>query len=83
MGRRRVALLVVVATCTGVTAAPAEAAFPGENGKILFVTLGPPQDESISTIDPDGTNVTRVTNFAFDEARGLRRGPGSRSSAEG
>lgn len=41
----------------GVAAPPAEAAFPGENGKILYVQ----GFQSIRTINPDGTGVTTVT----------------------
>jgi Tol biopolymer transport system component len=45
---------------------PAEAAFPGANGKIAFVG-GPQMIDSanqtkIFTMDPDGSNVARLTN---------------------
>jgi TolB protein len=42
-------------------AGPAQATFPGSNGKIVFFTYNtnPPQ---IGTIDPDGTNRTLITS---------------------
>jgi Tol biopolymer transport system component len=53
-------LVVVVATPTK----PAEAAFPGNNGKIVFVNLfGPgPDDDEIVTMKANGDNKTKLTN---------------------
>jgi Tol biopolymer transport system component len=45
-----------------VEAQPAEAIFPGKNGKIAYVTLTAPRGEEIYTINPDGSGKFRVTN---------------------
>src|SRR5687767_4152811 len=51
------ALLIVLAALPS----PAHAAFPGQNGKIVYVTVQPGEfDRSIHTINPDGTGVTRL-----------------------
>src|SRR4051794_26223402 len=51
---------VRVAVLAGVLglllAAPANAAFPGENGKIAFA-----RDGDVWTVNPDGTNRTQLT----------------------
>jgi Tol biopolymer transport system component len=46
---------------------PAEAAFPGTNGLIVFssdrtTTANPDGDEEIFTMKPDGTSVTQLTD---------------------
>lgn len=44
-------------------AKPAEAAFPGENGKIAFTRIsGDYWESDLYLIDPDGTNPTRITD---------------------
>jgi hypothetical protein len=56
--------------CAALLAAPAEGAFPGKNGKILYDAPGPNASQnyqSLRAINPDGTGVTTVTDFAFDE----------------
>jgi Tol biopolymer transport system component len=54
---------------------PAEAAFPGKNGKIVFSSLrttgdgvdNPTGDYEIFTMNPGGTGVTQLTrNTAYD-----------------
>ena len=52
---RRPLPLLLVAVLAGMVAAPAHAAFPGENGKILFQS-----GNDMRTMDPDGTNVQTV-----------------------
>ena len=50
-------------------AGPAEAAFPGANGKIVFTSIrttgpgvdNPTGDEEIFMMNPDGTEVTQLT----------------------
>jgi Tol biopolymer transport system component len=56
------ATIGVVATAALVTAAqPAQATFPGANGKIAFSTdLGP--DSQIFTVNPDGSSETQLTH---------------------
>ncbi len=56
-----VGLLVLVGT------KPAEAAFPGTNGKIAFssdrvTATNPEGDTEIFTMEPDGTNVQQLTD---------------------
>ena len=47
--------------------APADAAFPGQNGKIAFVGFAD-GDAEIYTINPDGTGLTQLThNTVLDE----------------
>ena len=71
--KRAVALLVTMAlaacfvvSCT--KAQPAEAAFPGENGRVAFVRDGA-QDSRIFTINPDGTSLSKTsTGPRFDSS---------------
>jgi hypothetical protein len=61
MASRWGALLAVAVLGAALAAAPADAAFPGQNGKIAYVTYEPGEgDRSIHTINPDGTGVTRL-----------------------
>jgi Tol biopolymer transport system component len=51
----RLAIIVLLALLLGLAAvAPAEAAFPGANGKIAL--------DGIYVVNPDGTGLTRITN---------------------
>ena len=49
-----------------VISPPAQAAFPGANGKIAFVRILTPApddfDYEIFTMSPDGTGITNLTN---------------------
>jgi Tol biopolymer transport system component len=62
------AVLVAVLVGTG----RAEAAFPGENGKIVFASNptginNPEGDDEIFTMNPDGTGLQQLTqNFSSD-----------------
>jgi hypothetical protein len=50
--------------------APAHAAFPGVNGKIVFDRNDPyPADQDIYSVNPDGTGEMRLNNAAFDDRR--------------
>ena len=63
-GVLRVVLAVAVAGAALLAAQPAHAAFPGENGRIAFVSSG-----QIWTVDGDGSDlqqVTSPTSPAFD-----------------
>lgn len=72
---KRVVLLLaamVLAACfviaTGTKVQPAEAAFPGENGRVAFVRDGA-LDSHIYTISPDGTGLSKVaTTPRFDSS---------------
>ena len=57
----RVAKCFVVAVLALATAAPAQAAFPGENGKIVFTRASATCNPFLYTINPDGTGESRVT----------------------
>ncbi len=65
-------LALVVGWGLSVSAKPAEAAFPGSNGKVAFhsnrVTFFNPQgDYEVFTMNPDGTEVSQLTfNDDFD-----------------
>jgi dipeptidyl aminopeptidase/acylaminoacyl peptidase len=52
-----IALLAAVALLAATP--PANAAFPGQNGKIAFVT----DLQEIWTVDPDGSDLTRLTSL--------------------
>ncbi len=64
--RSRSSLVVVLALyCLGLaqlSVSSAAAAFPGENGKIAFVSTRDAGSEEIYTINPDGTDLQRLTN---------------------
>jgi Tol biopolymer transport system component len=55
--------VVLLAAAAALLAVPkeAEATFPGQNGKIAYVSNGP-GDHEIFTIDPDGGADTNITN---------------------
>jgi Tol biopolymer transport system component len=71
--------LAVALACASIalalTASPSEAAFPGENGKIVFEserTTGPGVDNptgdvEIFTMNPNGTNLTQLTSNTEDD----------------
>lgn len=72
--RALLALLVAAAVAAGVLALvgtkPAEAAFPGVNGKIAFASsrttgagvINPESDSEIFTMNPDGTGIEQLTS---------------------
>jgi Tol biopolymer transport system component len=63
--------LVLVACAVLVVPSAAHAAFPGQNGKILFFASDPdplaPKFKDLWTINPDGANRTRLTNTGLHE----------------
>ena len=63
-------LLIAIAAMCALAAAPAEAAFPGANGKIAFSTA---QLEVPCTMraELDGTGLTRLTESAGIAPAGL------------
>jgi hypothetical protein len=62
MRKRWGAVIVCAALCATLWATPAEAAFPGQNGKIAYV-----EANDIWTVNPDGTGATNLTNDAARE----------------
>jgi TolB protein len=53
---RRISLLLVACGLLAISAAPAHAAFPGNNGKIVFISLNSASgSEDIRTVNPDGS----------------------------
>jgi Tol biopolymer transport system component len=64
------AALVLACTALALVTAqePAEAAFPGENGRIAFVTDDPDaSDDEIFTMAPDGTDPKQLTENAWSD----------------
>ena len=62
MSRERVALLVASALAASlVWVASAQAAFPGQNGKIVFVN-STANGDAIFTVDPDGSGLAQLTS---------------------
>ena len=51
----------LIALAVLALSAPAQAAFPGANGKIAFLRIGAGSDNGIYTMNPDGTGVQNVT----------------------
>lgn len=56
MGKGWGVVIACAALCATLWTAPAEAAFPGQNGKIAFA-----RDGDIWTVNPDGTGRIRIT----------------------
>jgi Tol biopolymer transport system component len=64
---RRVGLVLLAMALTSSllltpAAKPAQAAFPGQNGKIAFTRTEPDGSSEIYTMDPDGNNQTNLSN---------------------
>jgi TolB protein len=53
----RVLIVVAIAACAIAAAAPAEAAFPGANGRIAFVTVDAQFHRYVWTVNPDGSDA--------------------------
>lgn len=67
-----VAAALLVVALGGIEPRPAEAAFPGENGRIAFVSDRTTQfnregDDEIFTVKPDGTGLRQITRNAVDD----------------
>jgi dipeptidyl aminopeptidase/acylaminoacyl peptidase len=62
------AALALAATGLVTLAAPAQAAFPGGNGRIYFVDQSTDPDKEIYSINPDGTGLTKLTDNADDDS---------------
>ena len=72
------ALAVTALAATGVT--PALAAFPGENGKILFDSEPDGGDIDVWTMSPNGSNLVNLTANSAASDSGRAGGPtGERS----
>ena len=59
---RRVAWTPVLLFAMLAIAAPAQATFPGKNGKIAFTRIQEHENGEIWTINPDGTGLTKLTD---------------------
>ena len=68
-GRGIIGLVSVAAMLAAVLAAalPAQAAFPGRNGRIAFVS-NRDGDPEIYSMRPDGTGIRKLTNNSFGDA---------------
>jgi dipeptidyl aminopeptidase/acylaminoacyl peptidase len=66
----RIGWIAAFATAVGLlTAAPAGATFPGQNGKIYFQACGVPcSGYDIYAINPDGSGLENVTDVVTDSA---------------
>lgn len=60
--------LALVSMLLAVGAGPAGAAFPGANGKIAFGDRTELGEARISTVNPDGSGVTELTDLAGSKA---------------
>lgn len=58
----RMAFALVLLVGLTVAASPAQAAFPGGNGKIVFVCNQTPLNDDICVIEPDGSGLTNISN---------------------
>ena len=71
------AVVLAVAALLMAASGPAQAAFPGTNGRIAFYTGG-----DVWTMDGDGTNPTKLTNNYNAEANPAVSPDGSRIAYE-
>ena len=62
--RLKASLLIVIAVA--LAAAPAQAAYPGQNGRIAFASGGFPR--ALVTIEPDGSGSTKIVDQGDDPA---------------
>ena len=80
---RRSTWLVAVALVALAAAAPAQAAFPGQNGRIAFETIrrlrSDPRFGEIHSINPDGTGALQLTNNSVFDGGPAWSPDGSRS----
>jgi dipeptidyl aminopeptidase/acylaminoacyl peptidase len=70
MGSRRIRMLAMgaIALLAAVVAAPAQATFPGENGKIALTRIVPPRyDWTIFSISPTGADETMLSDITTTE----------------
>jgi hypothetical protein len=66
--RRRISFAAALAAVVVLFPAPAHATFPGENGKIAFsARMVDDTSNEIYTINPDGTDLTRITDAPGDD----------------
>jgi hypothetical protein len=63
----RIALIVCLLTAIAVSATPANAAFPGANGKLAF-SSDRDGNRELYVANPDGSAVTRLTNSALGDS---------------
>jgi hypothetical protein len=66
MGSHRRFIYALIAAVMLLVPASAQAAFPGENGKIVFFRGPTGTKQGIWTMNADGTNVTRITTSGDD-----------------
>lgn len=59
--RKRGPLVILSLGLVVLSTAPAMAAFPGANGRIVYTKATRQSTRTIFTIDPDGTDRTQVT----------------------
>lgn len=55
---------IAILTICALAASPAQAAFPGQNGKIAFSTAQLEGNHEIYVVEPDGSGLTRLTESA-------------------
>ena len=62
--RRSIAALAVLGVClagTVMTAGPARASYPGENGRLAFGVIRPDGNQDIYSVEPNGDDFGRLT----------------------
>ena len=74
IGARLAAVLVAVSLATILGLRLAEAAFPGESGKVVYEGLhSSSENYEICAVDADGSNPTRLTDGAAEDRAPSRR----------
>jgi TolB protein len=64
-GSTRATIIAIAALALGLAAAPAgDAAFPGANGRIAFLSVRSDGGLELYTVDPDGTGLQRLTRHS-------------------